>query len=437
LGVCKIIEERIEKIPEKASYLTAIGDNGVETATITVVLVPSAERERSDTDIIDALIPFMARIPDAEISLKRGIHGTERGDVSINVYGIDYDKMIELSQLMKKKMEQSGYFRSVTSSYKAPKKEIQFIPDQDSLIQYGVTNAQVGSIVRSSVYGNTDNVYKEKGEEYDINVELNDLYAMDADDIGEITVRSTKGLIPITELGMPKNDTALPTIRHRDKDRVIRLEGYLSKSALGYVKNVLDKEFKDLPFEKGYGYNYVGMSEFQKETNQEIVRAFILAVILTYMLLSALLNSGVYSLPIMLSVVTSFIGVFFSLFFLGQSMNISSMLGMVMLVGLVVNNAILLLDYTLLKMKEGVPVKEALWQGASMKFRAIIMTSLAIILGVLPQLSSVTPGKQAMGTVIIGGMLASIVFTFIFTPVAFWYVDRLRGIFVRSKPAAK
>jgi HAE1 family hydrophobic/amphiphilic exporter-1 len=437
LGVCKIIEERIETIPEETSYLTAIGDNGVENATITVDLVPSAERERSDTDIINALIPFMARIPDAEISLKRGIRGATRGDVSINVYGIDYDKMIELSQAMKKKMEQSGYFRSVTSSYKTPKKEIQFIPDQDRLIQYGVTNAQVGSIVRSSVYGNTDNVYKERGEEYDINVELNDVYAMGADDIGKITVRSTKGLIPITELGTPKKDTALPTIRHRDKDRVIRLEGFLAKSALGYVKNVLDEEFKDLPFKKGYGYNYVGMSEFQKETNQEILKAFILAVILTYMLLSALLNSGVYSLPIMLSVVTSFIGVFFSLFFLGQSINISSMMGMVMLVGLVVNNAILLLDYTLLKMKEGVPVKEALWQGASMKFRAIIMTSLAIILGVLPQLSSVTPGKQAMGTVIIGGMLASIVFTFIFTPVAFWYVDRLRGIFVRSKPAAK
>jgi HAE1 family hydrophobic/amphiphilic exporter-1 len=438
LGVCKIIEERIEKTPEKTSYLTSIGENGVENATITVNLVPSAERKRSDTDIIDELIPFMARIPDAEINLARvGMHDKSTGDVSINVYGINYDRMIELAQLMKQKMEQSGYFRSVTSSYMTPKKEIQFTPDQERLIQYGVTDAQVGSTVRSSIYGNTDNVYKERGEEYDINVALNDVYAMGTDDIGEITVRSTKGLIPITALGTLKNDTALPTIWHRDKDRVIRLEGYLSKSALGYVKNVLDKEFKDLPFEDGYGYTYVGDSEHQQETGREISKAFILAVILTYMLLSALMNSGTYSIPIMLSVVTSFIGVFFALFFLGQSMNIASMLGMVMLVGLVVNNAILLLDYTLLKMKEGVPVKEALWLGASVKFRAIIMTSLAIVLGVLPQLASISPLKQSMGTVVIGGMLASIVFTFIFTPVAFWYVDRLRGIFVRSKPAAK
>jgi HAE1 family hydrophobic/amphiphilic exporter-1 len=438
LGVCKIIEERIEKIPEKASYLTSIGENGVENATITVDLVPSSKRKRSDKDIIDALIPFMAQIPDAEINLARvGMRDTSTGDVSINVYGINYDRMIELAQLMKTKMEQSGYFRSVTSSYKTPKKEIQFLPDQDRLILNGVTNAQVGSTLRSSIYGNTDNIYKERGEEYDINVELNDVYAMAADDIGEVTVRSTKGLIPITEVGTLKNDTALPTIRHRDKDRVIRLEGYLSKSALGYVKNVLDKEFKDLPFEDGYGYTYVGDSEYQEETGKEISKAFILAVILTYMLLSALLNSGMYSVPIMLSVATSFIGVFMCLFFLGQSMNIASMLGMVMLVGLVVNNAILLLDYTMLKIKEGVPVQEALWLGASVKFRAIIMTSLAIVLGVLPQLNSISPLKQSMGAVMIGGMLASIVFTFIFTPVAFWYVDRLRSVFVRSKPAAK
>ena len=438
LEVCEVIEGRIDKVPEKVSYLTAIGENGVENAKITVDLVPSDERKRSDTDIIDALVPFMARIPDAEISLERGSRrSSKEGDVSINVYGIDYDKMIELSQLMKAKMEQSGYFRSVVSSYKTPKKEVRFIPDQENIIQYGVTSTQVGSTVRSSIYGNTDNVYKERGEEYDINVELNDTYAMTVEDIEEITVRSTKGLIPITAVGTLKTDIALPTIWHRDKDRIIRLEGYLAKSALGYVRGVLHKEFKDLPFEDGYGYTYVGESEHQEETGREIGRAFILAVILTFMLLSALLNSGVYSLPIMLSVVTSFIGVFFSLFFLGQSVNIASMLGMVMLVGLVVNNAILLLDYTLLKIKEGVAVKEALWLGASVKFRAIIMTSLAIVLGVLPQLSSINPAKQAMGAVIIGGMLASIVFTFLFTPVAFWYVSRLRSVFVRSKPAKK
>jgi len=98
----------------------------------------------------------------------------------------------------------------------------------------------------------------------------------------------------------------------------------------------------------------------------------------------------------------------------------------------VVNNAILMLDYTLIKMREGVPVKEALWIGATEKFRAIMMTSIAIILGVLPQLWSVMEAKRAMGGVMTGGMLASIVFTFILVPIVFWYLDRFEKRFAKK-----
>jgi len=107
------------------------------------------------------------------------------------------------------------------------------------------------------------------------------------------------------------------------------------------------------------------------------------------------------------------------------------MMGMVMLVGMVVNNAILLLEQTLVKMREGLAVKDALWYGASDKFRAIIMTSLAIILGVLPQLWSLSKIKQSMGAVMIGGMLASIVFTFVLVPVVFWYLERFERKFMK------
>jgi len=432
LEVVKIIEARIDSLPEKKSYLTNIGENGVENAKIDLDLVPSKVRKRSDAEVIDVLIPFMAKIPGAEITLIRGEpKGGETGDVSINVYGLDYNKMILLSKQMKEIMERSGYFRSVDSSYKTPKKEIQFIPEQNKLLSYGLNNAKVGASLRSSIYGNDDNIYKEKGEEYDIHVELDDRYVTDFDDIKEITALSQKGIVPITELGILKDDKALPKIMHRDKVRVIRLEGFLSKSSLGYARNILDEEFKALQFEPGYGYTYVGFSEHQKESQQELGHAFILAVILTFMLLAALMNSTLFPLPIMMTVLTSYVGVFIGLMFANQSINIASMMGMVMLVGLVVNNAILMLDYTMIKMKEGVAVKEALWLGASVKFRAIIMTSLAIVLGVMPQLAAIMSAKKAMGVVMVGGMLASVLFTFIFVPVVFWYVARFRRKFIK------
>ena len=432
--VVKMIEDRLDKIPEKKSYLTNIGTNGVENASIALDLVPSKTRQRSDAQIIDELIPFMAHIPDAEINLSRGRSiGEATGDISINVFGADYDKVIELSAKMKQIMEESGYFRSVTSSYKAPKKEIRFIPEQKRLIEYGLSASAVGSTVRSSIYGNDDNTYKEKGEEYDIHVELEDAYATDANDINEISLLSARGMIPITAVGTLQSGKSMPTIRHRDKRRVIRLEGFLSKSSAGYVQKLLSKKFAALGFGSDYGYAYVGDAEHQQEAGHELGKAFIHAVLLTYMLLAAIMNSFLYPVPIMMTVVTSYIGVFLALFFGNQTINVASMMGMVMLVGLVVNNAILMLDYTLQKMGEGAAVKEALWLGASVKFRAIIMSSLAIVLGVVPQLGAIMNAKRAMGQVMIGGMLASIFFTFIFVPIVFFYVDKLKNFFSRSR----
>lgn len=437
LEVTREVEIYVKDIPEVESYLISIGEDGVENSAIVINLVPLKERDRMDTAIIDYLIPLMAQIPNAEINLERGeARGGVTGDISVNVYGPDYDKMIELSVLMKKKMDESGYFRSVKSSYKTPKKEIQFIPDQKRLIEQGVSDVLVGSTIRASVYGDDTNIYKEDGEEYDINVQLDDRYAEDFDDLNQIDVITPKGMIPIIELGTLKEDKAMPQIRHRDKVRIIRLEGYLAKSSTGYVRGVLDEAFKEY-VKDGYGYDYVEMAEREAESQKEIGKAFLLAVILTFMLLCAIMNSFMYPIVILVSVATSFIGVFLTLFFTRDTINISSMMGMVMIVGLVVNNSILLLDYALLKMKEGVPVIDALWLGASEKFRSIIMTSLAIVLGILPQLMAVTALKSSMGAVLVGAMLASIVFTFVFTPVAFWYVVRftnfLKNIFVFRK----
>jgi HAE1 family hydrophobic/amphiphilic exporter-1 len=435
-AVIERIEKRLEQIPEKKSVLARIGDNGAENASITLDLVSSKQRKRSDMDIVNELIPFMAVVPDAEISMVRSGLGGGESDVTINVFGLDYAAIVALSGKMKAIMEQSGYFRSVSSSYKTPKQEIQFIPDQKELIHYGVSGAAVGSVIRASVYGDDTNIYKEQGEEYDINVELNDAYAEEFADIQGIAVISRQGLVPITRLGMLKYSKALPTIWHRDKERVIQLSGDLSKGTLGDVTEILDKEFAALSFEEGYRYAYSGDFEHQAESQQEIGRAFLLAVILTYMLLAAIMNSGLYPVAIMMTVVTSFIGVFLALFFSGDSINVLSLMGIVMLVGLVVNNAILMLDYTLRKMSEGVPVKEALWLGASVKFRAILMTSLAIVLGVVPQMSALMAGKRAMGSVMIGGMLASIVFTFVFVPVVFWYIERFRAKRLSSRRSA-
>ncbi len=433
----KRIETFLENIPEKKAYLSNIGNNGVENAKITLDLVPSAKRKRSDLQIIDSLTVFISGIPDVEANcVRQGMMSSSAsdGDVAIDLYGSDYAVMAGIAEQMREIMYKKGAFQSVILSYKTPRKELRLIPDEEKLNEFGLTAAGAGAVLRYSIYGEDSNIYKEKGEEYKVNVELDNRYAGNFDDIKEISILSRKGLIPVNELGEIRMDKAVPTIWRRDRRRIIRLDGFLAKSSLGIVSGELDKGFKSIKFPPGYSYKYAGYSEYMNESTAELGKAFLLAVILTFMLLCAIMNSLIaYPLTIMATVFTSFTGIILGLFFLNQSINIASMMGMVMLVGMVVNNAILLLDQTLVRMREGMDVTDALWQGASDKFRAIIMTSLAIILGVVPQMWSLSRVKQSMGSVMIGGMLASMVFTFVLVPVLFWYLERFERRFLTGQ----
>jgi HAE1 family hydrophobic/amphiphilic exporter-1 len=188
-----------------------------------------------------------------------------------------------------------------------------------------------------------------------------------------------------------------------------------------------------MDFGKENSYMFVGNSESQEETGKEIGKAFGLAIILTFMLLCAILNSFVHPFTISSSIITSYAGVFLLLFLGGSSINIASMLGIVMLVGLVVNNAILLIDQTQQIVDGGeTDLKEALWRGVEDKFRAILMTSIAIVAGVLPQLWSPDLAKASMGFVIAGGTLASIVYTFLLTPIVYYALEKTRTFVIRK-----
>ncbi len=423
------VEELFKNYPEVSSIYTRLGQNGEENASVILNLVPSAERTKSDVDIINEVTPELAKVAGAEIEVIRGDGGGNgNADISINVTGSDYQEMITASRLLMSKMRDSGYFRSLVSSYKDPKRELNFVPSSKKLEKYGLQSSQVGAMLRSSIYGDDNNVYRENGEEYDIMIKLADEFVSSNDFRNDLFVISNTGLIPITELGKFVNQSSIPTIYRRDRQRVIQLNGYLSKSTAGVVQGELTSKFEKLDLPKDVGYQFVGNSESQSEAGFEILKAFGLAIILTYMILAAIMNSLLHPFTIATSIVTSFSGVFLFLFFMESSINIASMLGIVMLVGLAVNNAILILDETLSELKDNpeMPIKQAMWIGIESKFKAVLMTSVAIIFGLLPQLWSPDAPKVSMGAVIVGGVLASIFFTFFLTPQTFYFLESMR-----------
>ena len=195
---------------------------------------------------------------------------------------------------------------------------------------------------------------------------------------------------------------------------------------MGPVQSKIQSELDKIDWENGYYTQFGGMSDTQAESQSEIGRAFLLATILTFMLLAAILNSLAHPFTIATSILTSFSGVFVMMFLSGATMNVGAMLAFVMLVGLVVNNNILVLEPAIVRIASGEKPYDALWTELQDRKNMVLMTSIAVIAGMVPQLWSVDGMKVAMGAVMIGGMLASLIFTFTLTPALFFLIERAR-----------
>ena len=431
--ITKQIGEKILKYPEVQSTLANVGYDGEERSRISATLIPASNRNRSYKDLLQDLLPFVARIPEAEIVLNGGDRTPSNdGDITVDVKGRTFSDSKKIANQMQDIMKNSGYFGSIESSYRIPKMEIQFQPTPQKVIQQNLNNAKLGQVIRALVNGNDDSVYKENGEEYDINITLAQDFKRDIADFDQFLIHGKDGLIPISSLGDVRLTEATSPLKRRDKSQIIQLKGYLVKSTAGPVMAELATKFKNINFSNGASYAFSGQAENQNESQQELGKAFFLAVILTYMLLVAILDSFVFPISIGSAILTSFLGSFLLMFFTDQSINIGSMMAIVMVVGLAVNNAILMIEFTQQKLQEGHDIEEALWLGASKKLKAILMTSIAIIAGALPQLFDFDKIKSAMGAVIIGGMLGSLFFTYFFVPLVHLLVFKIKTALVKK-----
>ena len=411
------IEKELLSYPEVENVLANVGFNGEETARITVDLVDAGDRIKSYKELMDQIFKSISKIPEISFIISGGERSTDGfGDITVNIEGENYSEMIAVSKKMQEIMSNSGYFRTIDNFYKKPKMEIRFTPDANAIINQNLNNVRMGAVIRSLVNGNDDAIYKEGGEEYDINVRLAKEYKTSIEDFDNFLILGKDGLIPISNLGKVEYVVADSPLKRRDKARIIQLNGYLAKGISGAVMTELTEEFKNAQIPNTIKWRFAGKAENSSEAGSELGKAFILAVILTYMLLVAILNSFILPISIASSILTSFLGVFLVMFFLDYSINIASMMAMVMVVGLAVNNAILMVEFTEQKISEGLEVGEALWVSLQNKLKPILMTSLAIVAGTIPQVFEIDKAKASMGGVVIGGILGSVFFTYLMVP---------------------
>ena len=426
-AIAKQIEQRLAQFPEVKSTTVKIGDQGLQNIDVTIELVDVSERSISDKKMAQKILPAISDIPDVEIQIKAGeaLSSGASSDLVLNIYGEDDLLRDEYANKLIDAINQIPEVQSAVRAQQAPAMETQFIPDQEKMNFWGVKNSVAGTTLRTALFGNDTYKYKENGEEYPIVLEFAKPFKTAAL-FDNVYINSQKGMVPMSALGETKMSPATPDIRRKNKSRLTELDINIGKSTMGPVQKKVQAEIDAMNWETGYYAEFGGMSETQQESSQEIGTAFLLATILTYMLLAAILNSLAHPLTIATSILTSFAGVFVLLFLSGATMNVGAMLAFVMLVGLVVNNNILVLEPTINRINNGEDAHSALWHELKEKKNMVLMTSIAVIAGMVPQLWSADGLKVAMGAVMIGGMLASLVWTFTLTPALFFLIERAR-----------
>lgn len=433
--IAQQIENVLGNFDEVKSTSVKIGERGLQNISVKVELVDVEDRKISDKELVRDMVPKLSEIPDVEIQVRAGQSMSGAGvssDIVLNVFGEDGAKREAYANQMLNMINEIPEVQSAVLAQQEPGRETQFVPDEEKMNFWGIKNSYAGAALRTALYGNDEYKYKEKGEEYPIILEFAKPFKTSAM-FDSVYVNSQKGMVPLSEIGRIDVVRATPDIRRLDKERITEIDINIGKSTMGPVQKKIEAAIAKVNWETGYGAEFGGMSEIQDETTGEIGRAFLLAIILTYMLLAAIMNSLAHPFTIATSIITSFAGVFALLFLSGASMNVGAMLAFVMLVGLVVNNNILLLEPTINRVAHGENMKDALWTELQDKKSMILMTSIAVMTGMLPQLWSADGMKVAMAAVMIGGMLASLIWTFTLTPALFFLIERGRKFFKRNK----
>ncbi|MBP7195299.1 MAG: efflux RND transporter permease subunit [Candidatus Cloacimonetes bacterium] len=426
------IHQRIGKYKEIEHIVTNLGtqgmiDTGVNLAAADLKLVDAKERKRSSNQMVAVLTKELADIPNARIKVSMpGIF--EGGDAPIKFYlqGQDNNKLEELKGQFVKALGDIPGLINLDTSTREGRPEITIIPNRDQMALAGATVYDLAMALRASVEGFVSTQYSESGNQYDIKLSLEDEYIDAPDKLMNLTVPIYGQNYLLSQLARVDFDSGTNRITHRDRYKSIVFTGGLTEGAnLGDVVSEVQERVDKIDLPSGYQVVWGGNAEMLNETVVDMARTFILAVLLTYMLLAAILESFAQPLLIMATVPLALIGVILSLFLTGQALNIFSMMASIMLVGIVVNNAILILDYVNQRRKDGLNTHDALLEAGEHKLKPIVMSTLSIVIGMLPMAlgigSNMKEFRQSMGVVSIGGLIVSSFLTLIIIP-AFYYL---------------
>jgi len=445
------IEDSLKSIEEIDTVFSKVGSTGEHfvggsrsnTAAINVVLKDLKDRKRSTNEVADQVRNMVRDIPGAEIGVEissRGMGGGGGAPISVDIKGDDLDELKKVADNIKRSIKNVEGTREVESSFGEGIPEVQIKIDRKNASQYGLTATQIASSIKGTISGQTATQYKFDGEEIDVIIKGDSSLRESISNLEQTSIQAPVGVkVPLNQVADISIDRGPVTINRDDQVRVVSVTSQIMGRDLRSITKDIENILADYPMPDGYSYDIGGQNEDMMESFKDLFMALLLAIVLVYMVIASQFESLIHPFTIMFSVPLALSGGIFGLFITGRSLSVPGFIGIIMLAGIVVNNAIVLVDYINTRRASGEDRKEAIINAGPIRLRPILMTTLTTVLGLVPLALGIGEGAETqapMATVVIGGLLLSTLLTLVFIPVLYTIFDDFNG-FIKRKVLRK
>jgi HAE1 family hydrophobic/amphiphilic exporter-1 len=431
--------ERIvrEEVPEAKSMLTDIGGggwraSGSHTGNIRVALVDQSERDRSSAEIADDLRGQLADLPGVTIRAREGsglfllriAFGGGSEALETEIRGQDLEQGYALAEQVKEALATVPGISDARISRDPGRAERVIRINRDKIARLGLSMEEVADVIETNLAGSRATVLRRAGREYDVFVRLAAADREVLRDVEQVSLVSATGeAVPLQSVVDVRYAKGPVVIDRKDQERVISVFANVVGRDLGSVATDAREALRGIEVPDGFAITFGGEYEEQQKAQGALLVSLLLAVLLVYMVMAAQFENLLDPFVVMFSIPMALIGVVLTLFLTGTTFNIQSYIGMVMLAGIVVNNAIVLVDYTnLMRRRDGMELHEAVIESGRRRLRPILMTTLTTVLGLVPLAIGLGEGSEVqapMARVVVGGLMTSTLITLFLVPVVY------------------
>ncbi|MBN2260152.1 MAG: efflux RND transporter permease subunit [Clostridiales bacterium] len=428
------MEVDLEQIAEIESIYTSVGTSGMgfiqnisgNTGAITAKLVARSERDKTTFEVADEIREMYKDYAGAQISVSATQNqgfGAMSAPISIELKGDNLDVLKDYSDRIVELAKGIEGTREVSSSLEEEQDELVLAIDREKASFYGVTGASVAQYVRDLTKGTTLTNYKTDGQEISIKVIGDESIRGSIDDLRNLMIETPYGLVSLDELASRLEVVKSPiTITRSNQARIVTISMSTFGRDLRSISQDVEDGLKQMVLPDGYSYYVGGQNEDLVESFASLAQALVLAILLVYMIMASQFENIKYPLIIMFTLPLALSGSLIALFITGRLISVPAIIGVIMLAGIVVNNAIVLVDYINTLRSKGKTLKEAVLEASRVRLRPILMTTFTTILGLLPMSLGIGEGAETtapLATVVIGGLLFSTILTIVFIPTVY------------------